>query len=48
MRALFHSYQFVFFFTPKLPSVVIWAFFLRKNLTFQLVLSIIYNISHYL
>nr|DAR04077.1 MAG TPA: hypothetical protein [Caudoviricetes sp.] len=32
----------------KLPSVVIWAFFLWKNLTFHLVVSIIYNIRHYL
>lgn len=25
-----------------------WAFFLAQNLTFHLILSIIYNISHYL
>nr|DAW10158.1 MAG TPA: hypothetical protein [Caudoviricetes sp.] len=46
-EALFHSYQLLFF-TPKLPSVGDLGIFLWKNLTFHLVVSIIYNISHYL
>ena len=33
---------------PSYQVLVIWAFFLRKNLTFHLVVSIIYNIRHYL
>nr|DAQ75353.1 MAG TPA: hypothetical protein [Caudoviricetes sp.] len=47
MRALFHSYQLLFF-TPKLPSVGDLGIFLWKNLTFHLAVSIIYNIIHYL
>nr|DAJ82078.1 MAG TPA: hypothetical protein [Caudoviricetes sp.] len=37
MKALFYSYQFVFF-TPKLPSLVIWAFFCTKICLFNLLL----------
>nr|DAN76537.1 MAG TPA: hypothetical protein [Caudoviricetes sp.] len=38
----------MYFFTPKLPSIGDLGIFLWKNLTFHLVVSIIYNISHYL
>nr|DAY35042.1 MAG TPA: hypothetical protein [Caudoviricetes sp.] len=47
MTALFHSYQ-LFFFTPKLPSIGDLGIFLWKNLTFHLVVSIIYIYNNYL